>query len=168
VLVGPCWPPFVLTGPHSCSSLFFCWSLFVPACLSALSCVWLAPICARFCSSHRPSFVLATAHLCSSLFLCWSPLVPTHLSPIICPRSVVLTGPHAHCCSFIPFATCLCSSLFICWSPFVPACLCLLGCAGSHSVVVVPTTGCACLAFIHTCLHLFVLVYASLLCLYQI
>jgi hypothetical protein len=72
------------------------------------------------------------------------------LSPLGCTGwpSCLLLLVCALRCLFVPFAACLCPSLLVCalhclfvlvcWSPFVPARLCLLGCAGSHSVVLVP------------------------------
>ena len=145
-----CW--LALIGPHSCSPALIrtCHCSFM-----LISVILLVPfyphlfIHAQFCwvGPCLCLLPLVWAHFCSFAGL--------HLSPLICPHLVVLAGPCAHCCLFVPFATCSCSSLFICWSPFVPACLCPLSCAGSCLVVVVPTTGCTCLAFVHACLHLF-------------
>ena len=105
------WPPFMLTVTCSCPSPFFRWSPF-PTCLSPLSGTgWPSHLSLLICALCRSFMLIAICLLVS-----------------ICPHSVVLAGPHAHCCLFVPFTTCSCSSPFVCWSPFLPTHLCLLGC----------------------------------------
>ena len=130
-LIGPCWPPFMLTPPdhhvhahhpHSCSPLMF---------LSTLSCSCLPP-CIH---AHQPPFMLSLPTLAFELThppgppWCWlaGPCLPclfvlviacSWLSPLI----------YAHCCSFVLIVTCQHLYLLICAHPCSFVTLCVLFC----------------------------------------
>ena len=112
-LIGPCWPPFVLTPPdphvhahhpHSCSPLMF---------LSTLSCSCLAP--------H--------IHACLLAFVCWlaGPCLP-RLFVLIIACSWLSPLIRAHCCSFVLVVTRQHLYLFICAHPCLFVTLCVLLC----------------------------------------
>ena len=115
VLVGPCQPPFVLTGPHSYLLPLVCACLhyFSGPCLSLL-------VYPHSVVLGQPLFVLASTHLCWSPCFCWSLFVPAHLSLLGC------TGWPSHSsllvctlrCLFVLISICLLVPICPCW--FVP------------------------------------------------
>ena len=138
-------PSFVLAAARLCSSPFFCWSPSVPACLSALGCVGSAPVRTR-----SRSFVLVSVLLLVSVCPC--SFVPARLYWL----ALVLVRTLRR--SFVPVSIRL--LVPVCPRPFVSARLCWF------------PLGCGCpryqLRLFGFRSRLFVLVYASRLCLYQI
>ena len=112
-------PSFILTTACSCLSPFFCWSLFIPACLSAFS-------CASQVSPH--SCLLLLIHACLHSF------AGPHF-PLICPPLSCTGWPS---CSLL-LVCALCHSFMLitlCFLVLVCPCPCLLGCACPYYLVV--------------------------------